>query len=256
MEVFLLITMSNKGFWIYQSTRKSVFDVREYNAATTNNVNQNTASFANCIDVILNACGGEMYIPSGVLNVHAALPGVSSSSWATIERIGTGQPVPQRGTLGQTMLENKYTNKFGISGQASHRVVIGQANFEHPNAAIQVQVDHPADLTQGNAVQVPTADTNDPGNVIRGDLNWTSTLRSVAPDTITKSGGVYMRCGPMATGITTGETPGSAAYQEIAATAGQNEFTFTYLQASQKINHNSQLLAQTRQIHRQETQAL
>jgi hypothetical protein len=60
----------------------------------------------------------------------------------------------------------------------------------------------------------------------------------------------------MAIGITTGETPGSAAYQEIAATAGQNEFTFTYLQASQKINHNSQLLAQTRQIHRQETQAL
>jgi hypothetical protein len=62
-----IITMSNKGFWIYQSTRKSVFDVREYNAATDYNVNL-TQLLCNCIDAILNGASvANCILPSGVL---------------------------------------------------------------------------------------------------------------------------------------------------------------------------------------------
>ncbi|MCX7006118.1 MAG: glycosyl hydrolase family 28-related protein [Kiritimatiellaeota bacterium] len=90
--------------------RGGVFNVRDYGAVGDDKTD-NTAAFSKCLDAIVAAGGGQMYLPTGVYRGRITIPPVSKPipSWITVEIVGEGEPTPVFGTIGNFPLQNKGT---------------------------------------------------------------------------------------------------------------------------------------------------
>jgi hypothetical protein len=85
-----------------------IFNVRDYGAVGDDKTD-NTAAFTACLNEIIKAGGGRMYLPDGVYRGRIIIPPVSKPmpSWITIEIVGESEPTPVFGTIGSFPIQNK-----------------------------------------------------------------------------------------------------------------------------------------------------
>jgi hypothetical protein len=86
------------------------FNVRDYGAIGDDKTD-NTAAFSKCLDAVIAAGGGRMFLPDGVYRGRITIPPVSkpAPSWITVEIVGESEPAPVFGTVGNFPLQNKGT---------------------------------------------------------------------------------------------------------------------------------------------------
>lgn len=87
-----------------------VFNVRDYGAVGDDKTD-NTAAFSKCMEALIAAGGGKMFIPDGVYRGQLKIPPVSKPlpSWITVEIVGESEPTPVFGTIGNFPLQNRGT---------------------------------------------------------------------------------------------------------------------------------------------------
>ena len=92
------------------SLHAATFNVRDYGAVADDKTD-NTAAFTKCMEAIIAAGGGQMYMPEGVYRGRIVIPPVSKPlpSWMTVEIVGEGEPAPVFGTIGNFPLRDKGT---------------------------------------------------------------------------------------------------------------------------------------------------
>ena len=78
-----------------------VFNVLKYGAVGDDKTD-NTAAFSACMKELIEAGGGQMYLPTGVYQGRILIPALSKSlpSWITVEIVGEREPSPVFGTIG------------------------------------------------------------------------------------------------------------------------------------------------------------
>ena len=88
----------------------SVFNVADYGALGDDQTD-NTAAFSRCLDALVAAGGGRMYLPDGVYRGRIIIPPVSRPlpSWITVEIAGASEPTHVFGTIGDFPLRNHGT---------------------------------------------------------------------------------------------------------------------------------------------------
>jgi hypothetical protein len=77
----------------------ATFDVTNYGAVGDDSTD-NTAAFTACLNAVIAAGGGRMYLPDGVYRGRIAIPPLGGPSWITIEIVGESEPPPVWGTIG------------------------------------------------------------------------------------------------------------------------------------------------------------
>ncbi len=89
---------------------RKVYNVRDYGAVGDDRTD-NTAAFSKCLDTVIAAGGGRMYLPDGVYRGRIVIPAVSKpiSSWITVEIVGEREPTPVFGTIGSFPLRDDGT---------------------------------------------------------------------------------------------------------------------------------------------------
>lgn len=107
---FALMTI---GGWLLAGTfslHAGTFNARDYGAVGDDKTD-NTAAFSKCLDALIAAGGGKMYLPDGVYRGRIIIPPVSKPlpSWIIVEIVGESEPVPVFGTIGNFPLQNKGT---------------------------------------------------------------------------------------------------------------------------------------------------
>ena len=87
--------------------RSSVFNVRDYGAMGDDKTD-NTVAFTKCLNALIAAGGGKMFLPDGVYHGRIIIPPVSKPipSWITVEIVGESEPVPVFGTIGSFPMQN------------------------------------------------------------------------------------------------------------------------------------------------------
>ena len=99
----------------------ATFNVASYGAVADDSTD-NTAAFSACLNAIITAGGGQMYLPDGIYRGRIAIPPVSSAtpSWIAIEIVGQSEPPPVWGTIGSFPLRQKGTivKSLATSGAA------------------------------------------------------------------------------------------------------------------------------------------
>ena len=83
-----------------------VFNVRDYGAVGDDQTD-NTAAFSKCLDAVMAAGGGRMYLPDGVYRGRILIPG--TKKWITVEIVGESEPTPVFGTIGDFPLPQNGT---------------------------------------------------------------------------------------------------------------------------------------------------
>lgn len=99
--------------WLLLATipaHAGVFNVRDYGAVGDDKTD-NTAAFSKCLEALIAAGGGQMYLPDGVYRGRITIPPVSKPlpSWITVEIVGQSEPAPVFGTIGNFPLKEKGT---------------------------------------------------------------------------------------------------------------------------------------------------
>lgn len=79
--------------------RAATFNVTDYGAVGDDSTD-NTAAFTACLNAIVAAGGGKMYLPDGVYRGRIVIPPQGGPSWITIEIVGESEPTPVFGTIG------------------------------------------------------------------------------------------------------------------------------------------------------------
>ena len=92
------------------ASRQKVYNVRDYGAVGDDRTD-NTAAFSKCLEVVVAAGGGRMYLPDGVYRGRIVIPAVSKPipSWITVEIVGEREPTPVFGTIGSFPLRDDAT---------------------------------------------------------------------------------------------------------------------------------------------------
>ena len=87
-----------------------VFNALDYGAAGDDKTD-NTSAFTACLEAVIEAGGGRMFLPTGVYRGRIAIPGVSKDvpSWLTVEIVGECEPTPVFGTIGSHSLPDNGT---------------------------------------------------------------------------------------------------------------------------------------------------
>ncbi len=93
-----------------------VFNVLHFGAVGDDKTD-NTAAFSACLQAIVDAGGGRMYLPDGVYRGRIVIPAVSkpTPSWITVEIVGESEPTPVFGTIGAMLLLNNGTIVKGLA---------------------------------------------------------------------------------------------------------------------------------------------
>jgi hypothetical protein len=92
-----------------ENAKSRVFNVLQYGAVGDDKTD-NTAAFSACLQAIIDAKGGRMYLPDGVYRGRIEIPVVTNpSNWITIEIVGESEPTPKFGTVGSVPLQNNGT---------------------------------------------------------------------------------------------------------------------------------------------------
>ncbi|NLF07026.1 MAG: hypothetical protein GX594_03470 [Pirellulaceae bacterium] len=78
-----------------------VFNALDYGAVSDDKTD-NTKAFSACIEAVIEAGGGTLYLPAGVYRGRIVVPPVPKSvpSWITVEIVGEIEPAPVFGTIG------------------------------------------------------------------------------------------------------------------------------------------------------------
>jgi hypothetical protein len=95
-------------FAIAMTLKAATFNVRDYGAAGDDKTD-NTAAFTQCLEAIIKAGGGKMFLPDGVYRGRITIPPLGGPSWITIEIVGESAPTPVFGTIGSFPLTNHGT---------------------------------------------------------------------------------------------------------------------------------------------------
>ncbi len=92
------------------ATHQHVFNVRDYGAVGDDQTD-NTVAFSKCLEALVAAGGGRMFLPDGVYRGRITIPPVSrpTPSWISVEIIGASEPAPVFGTMGNFPLQNHGT---------------------------------------------------------------------------------------------------------------------------------------------------
>ena len=98
----LLLALLASGVNVYAG----VFNVRDYGAVADDKTD-NTAAFSKCIDAVIAAGGGQMFLPNGVYQGRILIPG--TKKWLTVEIVGESEPTPVFGTIGNFPLQQNGT---------------------------------------------------------------------------------------------------------------------------------------------------
>jgi hypothetical protein len=85
--------------------RAATFNVTAY-GAVGNDSTDNTAAFTACLNAVIAAGGGKMYLPDGVYRGRITIPPLGGPSWITIEIVGESEPTPVFGTIGSFPPQN------------------------------------------------------------------------------------------------------------------------------------------------------
>ena len=88
--------------------RAATFNVTDYGAVGDDSTD-NTAAFTACLNAIIAAGGGRMYLPDGVYRGRITIPPLGGPSWITIEIVGESEPTPVFGTIGNFPPHDKGT---------------------------------------------------------------------------------------------------------------------------------------------------
>lgn len=79
------------------AARTRVFNVLDYGAAGDDKTD-NTMAFSACLEAVVKAGGGRVFLPDGVYRGRVVIPG--TKEWITIEIVGESEPTPVFGTIG------------------------------------------------------------------------------------------------------------------------------------------------------------
>lgn len=110
MKAIILMTICGWFLATAAPARGGVFNARDYGAVGDDKTD-NTEAFSKCMDALIAAGGGQMYIPAGVYRGRIVFPAVSKPipSWITVEVVGECEPTPVFDTLGNFPLQDKGT---------------------------------------------------------------------------------------------------------------------------------------------------
>ncbi|MCP5522017.1 MAG: hypothetical protein H7A46_10770 [Verrucomicrobiales bacterium] len=102
------------------------FDVVHYGALGDDKTD-NTEAFSNCLEDVIKAGGGRMYLPAGVYRGRIVIPGVllATPGWITVEIVGEREPTPVFGTIGSFPLLDRGTIVKSLSEEG--RAVLSAA---------------------------------------------------------------------------------------------------------------------------------
>ena len=96
------------------------FNVLDYGAAGDDKTD-NTEAFSSCLDAVIKAGGGRMYLPVGVYRGRITIPPFQAASWIVIEIVGEIQPTSVFGTIGScplmdngTIIKNRSTSGAAV----------------------------------------------------------------------------------------------------------------------------------------------
>ena len=112
-------------------TQAATFNVASYGAVADDSTD-NTAAFTACLNAIIAAGGGRMYLPDGVYRGRITIPPVSQPipSWIAIEIVGESEPPPVWGTIGSFPLRQKGTIVKSLASSGAAVISVSQS----PNA--------------------------------------------------------------------------------------------------------------------------
>lgn len=90
------------------AAKPRVFNVLDFGAVGDDKTD-NTAAFARCLDALIQAGGGRMFLPNGVYRGRIVIPPLSRPlpSWITIEIAGESEPTHVFGTIGDFPLQDR-----------------------------------------------------------------------------------------------------------------------------------------------------
>ena len=101
---------NGKGSVPSRTAKSQIFNVLDF-GAVADDATDNTAAFSACLEALIAAGGGQIFLPRGVYRGRILIPpvGKTLSSWITIEIVGEGEPTPVFGTIGTFPLQNNGT---------------------------------------------------------------------------------------------------------------------------------------------------
>jgi len=76
------------------------FNVLKFNAVADGKTD-NTAAFSACLQAVIDAGGGRMYLPAGIYHGRIVIPAVGAGKWISLEIVGESQPASIFGTVGR-----------------------------------------------------------------------------------------------------------------------------------------------------------
>jgi hypothetical protein len=96
-----------------------VFDVTKY-GAVGDGTTDNTAAFSQCVQAVIDAGGGRIYVPAGVYSGRIIVPPVDFPGILALEITGESQPATMFGTVGVNTLQdhNSIIKCLATSGPA------------------------------------------------------------------------------------------------------------------------------------------
>ncbi len=107
-----------------ESREARVFHVLQY-GAVADGATDNSAAFSACLQAVIEAGGGRMYLPAGVYKGRIRIPMVSAGKWISLEIVGESQPASIFGTVGR--FELGHTNTVVQCSETSGPAVISAA---------------------------------------------------------------------------------------------------------------------------------
>jgi hypothetical protein len=91
---------------VADSAKSRTFNVRDF-GAVGDDATDNTAAFSACLQAVIEAGGGRVFIPDGIYRGRMLIPG--TKAWITVEIVGESEPTPVFGTIGAFPLPNNGT---------------------------------------------------------------------------------------------------------------------------------------------------
>lgn len=85
------------------AVKSRVFNLLNYGAVGDDKTD-NTEAFSACLKAVIEAGGGQMYVPAGVYLGRMTIPAIRDHDWVAVEIVGENQPATVFGTIGRNEL--------------------------------------------------------------------------------------------------------------------------------------------------------
>lgn len=102
------------------------FNAVEYGAVGDDSTD-NTEAFSACLEAVIKAGGGRMFLPDGIYRGRIIIPG--TQHWITVEIVGESEPTPVFGTIGSFSLQKNGTIVKSLS-TSGHAVISAENSPE------------------------------------------------------------------------------------------------------------------------------